>query len=119
MKRFFEWFVRRFQCPERRGVWYEINVSDARGWHMFATDSRIRHYFPFQIARMILQFREAFPGCTITVTKWGGQMDPVVQAAIDGTVDVQRLNKKENWFRKCVESIRHADYVNETSLESV
>ncbi len=57
----------------KTGTFFEINVSDDKNKHVFATDSSIRNYKIEDIARMIKLFKEKFPenkGYRISVTSW-------------------------------------------------
>jgi len=99
---------------------YEVNVS-LNGWHLFATDSRIRWYKPFQIADMVLVFKERFPEATVSVMAWAGDghptvLDPIIEGALSGDIDKDRLAKTIKRFRDQVNRERTDEgYVGGTS----
>lgn len=103
----------------RPEIWhprYEICVV-LDGWHLFATDSLIRDYSPARVADMIVEFQKVWPNAKIVVTAFDGQVDHIIQAALDKTVDIKRLNHEIGKFRKEVNRQRANDYVGETSEE--
>lgn len=98
------------------GKRYEVNVA-RQGWHLFATDSRIRSYHAVIVADMICEFQAAFPDCTVSVTCFDGSVEEVVQAALDGTIDRFRLAKAVGKFRSGVMNQRSNDYVGEAAAD--
>lgn len=88
------------------GSWRcEINVA-RNGIHVLATDSHIRQPTKEMIAAQILEIRNAFPGCVVSVTCWNGGVPDVVQAALDGSIDTKRLDKAISKQLQLVQSIR-------------
>jgi hypothetical protein len=77
---------------------FEVNVAMG-GHHLLATDSLIRWYSPEQIAYMVVTLKEAFPTGNVSVTTWG-KRSPLVEAAITGELDKNRLSKSIGKLKK-------------------
>ena len=95
---------------------YEINVAE-NGLHLFATDRHVRSYSVTVIAGLILRFQETFPESEVSVTVYddnghGCLAAPyLIQAALSGEIDRERLAKTLQKERDCFQSVRHNDYV--------
>lgn len=94
---------------------YEVNVA-VNGWHVFATDSSVRNYTDEVVATLVLFLKDNLghlPGFSLSVQAWDRQTGvavystpPLVQSAIDGTVDRKRLAKAVEKQREVVRGMR-------------